>query len=225
VKGAIWYQGESNAPRAFEYRTLYPTMIKDWRARWKSDLPFIGVQLAPYWDGNVNGVRYAELRDAQLHATKVLSKVGLAVIVDSGNEKDIHPSRKEPVGERLALNARALAYGEKIEYSGPIYKKATFDTGAATITFDHLGGGLVAKDGDLTGFTIAGKDCEFHPAKAIIKGDTVIVSSELVPNPTAVRYGWVNFAKPTLNLFNKAGLPASPFRTDDLPLTTEPKKK
>lgn len=226
VKGAIWYQGESNAPRAYEYRTLYPAMIKDWRARWKNDFPFIGVQLAPFWDGDVNGVRYAELRDAQLYATTVLPKVGIAVITDSGNEKDIHPARKEPVGARLALNARALAYGEKIEFSGPIYKNATFDAGAATIYFTHVGGGLIAKDGDLTGFTVAGKDNVFHPAKALIKGDTVIVSSELVPNPVAVRYGWVNFAKPTLNLFNKDGLPASPFRTDNLPLTTQvqPKK-
>jgi len=185
------------------------------------------VQLAPYWDGDSNGVRYAELRDAQLHATKVLPKVGIAVITDSGDEKDIHPARKEPVGARLALNARALAYGEKIEFSGPIYKDAAFEAGAATIHFTHVGGGLVAKDGDLTGFTVAGKDGVFHPAKAIIKDDVVVVSSELVPNPIAVRYGWVNFAKPTLNLFNKEGLPASPFRTDDYPLTTkdEPKKK
>jgi len=226
VKGAIWYQGESNAPKADEYRTLYPTMIKDWRTRFGGDFPFIGVQLAPFWDGDVNGVRYAELRDAQLHATQVLPKVGIAVIVDVGNEKDIHPPQKEPVGARLALNARALAYGEKIEYSGPIYKNATFDAGAATIHFTHAAG-LMAKDGDPTGFTIAGKDGTFHPAKAIIKGDTVIVSSEQVPNPVAVRYGWVNFAKPTLNLFNKAGLPASPFRTDDFPLTTNdaPRKK
>jgi sialate O-acetylesterase len=225
VKGAIWYQGESNAPRAFEYRTLYPAMIKDWRARWKSELPFMGVQLAPFRDDNSDGVRYAELRDAQVYATKVLPKVGVAVIVDVGDEKDIHPPQKEPVGARLALAARALAYGEKIVYSGPILKDAKFDAAAATISFDHVGGGLVAKGGDLVGFTIAGKDGTFHPAKAEIKGDTVIVFSEQVPNPAAVRYGWVNFARPTLNLFNKEGLPASPFRTDDFPLTTENQPK
>lgn len=227
VKGAIWYQGESNAGRAYEYRTLYPTMIKDWRARWKSDLPFIGVQLAPFGNGknNSSGVTYAELRDAQLHATKVLPKVGIAVITDSGHETDIHPAQKEPAGARLALNARALAYGEKIVYLGPVYKDAKFASGAATLTFDHVGGGLVAKDGDLVGFTIAGKDGKFVPAKATIKGDTVVVSSEMVPEPTAVRYGWVNFANPTLNFFNKEGLPATPFRTDDLPLTTMPKPK
>ncbi|MBN9118739.1 MAG: sialate O-acetylesterase [Planctomycetes bacterium] len=227
VKGAIWYQGESNTGRAYEYRTLFPTMIKDWRARWHSDLPFMAVQLAPFGNGkgNSGGVTYAELRDAQLHATKVLPKVGLAVITDAGNETDIHPAKKEPAGARLALAARALAYGEKIVYSGPLYKDVKFASGAATLSFDSVGGGLVAKDGDLVGFTIAGKDGKFVPAKATIKGDTVVVSSEMVPGPTAVRYGWVNFASPTLNLFNKEGLPASPFRTDDLPLTTMPKPK
>jgi sialate O-acetylesterase len=223
VKGAIWYQGESNASRAHEYRTLYPTMIKDWRARWKTDLPFIGVQLAPF-RGGASGVDYAELRDAQLHATKVLPKVGIAVITDAGNETDIHPPQKEVVGVRLALNARALAYGEKIVYSGPVFKDAKFDGASVTLTFDHVGGGLVAKDGELTGFTVAGEDKVFHPAKATIKGDAVVVTSDKVSKAVAVRYGWVNFAKPTLNLFNKEGLPASPFRTDDFPLTTAPKK-
>jgi sialate O-acetylesterase len=224
VKGAIWYQGESNAGRAYEYRTLYPTMIKDWRTRWGGELPFVGVQLAPF-RGGASGVDYAELRDAQRHATTVLPKVGVAVITDAGHETDIHPPQKEPVGARLALNARALAYGEKIEYLGPVYKSAKFESGTATLTFDHVGGGLVAKDGDLVGFTVAGKDGKFVPAKASIKGDTVVVSAEGVAEPAHVRFGWVNFAKPTLNFFNKAGLPASPFRTDDLPLTTMPMKK
>ena len=226
VRGAIWYQGESNAGRAYEYRTLYPTMIKDWRARWGGDFPFVGVQLAPFGNGknNSDGVTYAELRDAQLHATKVLPKVGVAVIVDAGHEDDIHPPQKEPVGVRLALNARALAYGEKIEYLGPVFKAAKFDGATATLSFDHVGSGLEAKGGELVGFTAAGADGVFHPAKAEIKGDTVVVTSDKVEKPAAVRYGWVNFAKPTLNLFNKDGLPATPFRTDDLPLTTMPKK-
>lgn len=224
VKGAIWYQGESNAGRAYEYRTLYPTMIKDWRTRWGGDLPFVGVQLAPF-RGGASGVDYAELRDAQRLATTVLPKVGVAVITDVGHETDIHPPQKEPVGARLALNARALAYGEKIEYLGPVYKSAKFESGTATLTFDHVGGGLEAKGGDLVGFTIAGKDGKFVPAKATIKGETVVVSAEGVTEPAFVRFGWVNFAKPTLNFFNKAGLPASPFRTDDLPLTTMPVKK
>ena len=226
VKGAIWYQGESNASRAYEYRTLYPAMIKDWRARWKSELPFVGVQLAPF-RGNQGsaGVDYAELRDAQLFATKALPKVGVAVITDAGHETDIHPPQKEAVGSRLALNARALAYGEKISYTGPTLKDAKYASGTATLTFENTGGELVAKGGDAVGFTVAGKDGKFHPAKAAIKGDTVTLTSDMVPEPTAVRFGWVNFANPTLNLFGKDGLPATPFRTDDAPLTTMPPKK
>jgi sialate O-acetylesterase len=221
VKGAIWYQGESNAGKAYEYRTLFTTMIKDWRKRFDTELPFMLVQLAPYKGGG-SGVDYAELRDAQLHAAKTLPKTGIAVITDVGNENDIHPKPKKPVGERLALAALGIEYGKKIEYYGPMLKDAKFSSGAATLTFDHVGGGLVAKDGDLVGFQVAGKDGKFAPAKAVIKGDTVVVSSEMVPEPTAVRYGWTNFAKPTLNFFNKEGLPATPFRTDDVPYTTMP---
>ena len=135
--------------------------------------------------------------------------------------------RRSQSARGLALSTRALAYGEKIVYSGPVYKDAKFDGEKATLTFDHVGGGLVAKDGELVGFIAAGADNVFHPAKATIKGDTVVVTSDKVDKLAAVRYGWVNFAKPTINLFNKDGLPATPFRTDDLPLTTrdQPKKK
>jgi sialate O-acetylesterase len=223
VKGAIWYQGESNAGKAYEYRTLFPTMINDWRKRFECELPFMLVQLAPF-RGGASGVDYAELRDAQLHAAKTLPKTGIAVITDVGNETDIHPKPKQPVGERLALAALGIEYGKKIVYYGPTLKDAKFASGAATLTFDNAGGGLVAKDGDLVGFQIAGKDGKFVPAKAVIKDNTVVVTSEMVPDPTAVRFGWVNFAKPTLNFFNKEGLPATPFRTDDLPLTTKPKQ-
>lgn len=225
IRGAIWYQGESNVPRAYEYRTLYPTMIQDWRKRWGTDFTFLGVQLAPFWDGNSEGVRYAELRDAQLLATRVLPKVGLAVITDAGDEKDIHPQQKEPVGARLALAARALAYGEKIVYSGPIFREAKYDGKKAILSFDHVGGGLVAKDGPLVGFTACGTDRVFKPAQAVIEGDKVVVTCEEVDRIVAVRYGWVNFPKPPLNLFNKEGLPASPFRTDDFPLTTQAQPK
>jgi sialate O-acetylesterase len=227
VRGAIWYQGESNAGRAFEYRTLFPTMIKDWRARWHSELPFMCVQLAPF-RGGASGVDYAELRDAQLLASKKLPKVGIAVITDAGHETDIHPPHKEVVGQRLAKCALALAYEKKVAYLGPELKGAKFGGDAATLTFDHTGGGLVAKgasEGEVVGFTAAGADNVFHPAKAVVKGDTVVVTSPDVKEIKAVRYGWVNFAKPTLNLFNKEGLPASPFRTDELPLTTQPKRK
>jgi sialate O-acetylesterase len=224
VKGSIWYQGESNAGKAFEYRTLFTAMIKDWRKQFNCELPFMLVQLAPF-KGGQSGVDYAELRDAQLFAAKSLPKTGIAIITDVGNENDIHPKPKGPVGERLALAALGIEYGKKIEYYGPMLKDVKYGSGAATLTFTHVGGGLVAKDGDLVGFTIAGKDGKFVPAKAMIKGDTVVLSSEMVADPVAVRYGWVNFAKPTLNFFNKEGLPATPFRTDDEPYTTQPKPK
>ena len=228
VKGAIWYQGESNAPRAYEYRTLYPAMIKDWRARWKSDLPFVGVQLAPYWDGDVE--RCALCRTARRAAAR---DEGAAEGRRRGHrrcrQRKGHPPAAEGAGRRAAGPQRSgagLRREDRLQRAD-LQGCDQFDAGAATISFDHVGGGLVAKDGDLTGFTIAGKDNVFHPAKATIKGDTVVVTCEQVAKPTAVRYGWVNFAKPTLNLFNKEGLPASPFRTDDFPLTTKepPKKK
>ncbi|HEV3436540.1 MAG TPA: sialate O-acetylesterase, partial [Gemmata sp.] len=172
VRGAIWYQGESNTTRAYEYRTLFPAMIEDWRKRFDCDLPFMLVQLAPYGNGNGNsaGVTYAELRDAQLLATKKLPKVGMAVITDVGDEKDIHPKPKQPVGERLALAALGIEYGKKIEFSGPAFKEAKFKGATATLSFDHITGGLVAKDGDLAGFTVLGADDVFYPAKAEIKG-------------------------------------------------------
>ncbi len=220
IKGAIWYQGESNAGAAKEYRTLFPAMITDWRKQWGYDFPFLAVQLAPFSNGNSAGVSYAELRDAQVYATKKLPKVGLAVITDAGEENDIHPQRKEPAGQRLALAARAIAYGENVVYSGPQYKAMNADGGKAVLTFDAVGGGLVAKGETLNGFTVCGEDKVFHPAKAEIDGNTVVVTCPEVPEPKHVRFGWVNFAKPELNFFNKDGLPAVPFRTDDFPLTT-----
>jgi sialate O-acetylesterase len=220
IKGAIWYQGESNASKAKEYRALFPAMIKDWRKQWGYDFPFFAVQLAPF-QGGQSGVDYAELRDAQTLATTALPKVGMAVITDSGDEKDIHPQRKQPAGERLAAAARAIAYGEKIEYSGPVYKSVKIESDKCILSFDHLGGGLTMKGDALHGFTVCGEDHKFHPAKAAIVGDTVVVTCAEVAKPVAVRFGWVNFAKPELNFFNKAGFPAVPFRTDDLPLTTK----
>jgi sialate O-acetylesterase len=148
----------------------------------------------------------------------------MAVITDVGDEKDIHPKPKQPVGERLAIAALGIEYGQKIEYSGPMLKDVKFKGSTATLTFDHATGGLVAKDGELTGFSLVGSDDSIYPAKAVIKGDTIVVTTDMVSKVVGVRYGWVNFAKPTLNLYNGAGLPASPFRTDDLPLKTQPKK-
>ena len=221
MRGAIWYQGESNSGRAQEYRTLFPTMIQDWRAKFGSDLPFILVQLAPFSNGNSSGVAYAELRDAQFNATKTLPKVGSAVITDAGEESDIHPQKKEPVGQRLALAAREIVYGEKVVGRGPEFKSLKIDGDTVTLNYDLHGSQFAEPKGDLVGFTLAGADGKFAPANGTMKGDSIILKSEGVAEPKFVRYGWVNFAKPELNLFNKEGLPAQPFRTDELPLTTK----
>ncbi|MEX1113647.1 MAG: sialate O-acetylesterase [Akkermansiaceae bacterium] len=207
IKGAIWYQGESNAGQSKQYRTLFPAMIADWRARWKQgDFPFFFVQIAPFKS------QPPEIREAQFLTLAKVKNTAMAVTTDVGNANDIHPTQKEPVGQRLALAARALTYGEKIEYSGPLYDSMAAKGGKAVLSFKHVGGGLVAKDGDLKGFTIAGPDKKFVPAQAKIDGSTVVVSAEGVSNPQAVRYGWENV--PDVNLFNQEGLPASPFRTD-----------
>ncbi len=207
IKGAIWYQGESNAKQAKQYRTLFPALIADWRAKWKQgDFPFFFVQIAPF-----NG-QPPEIREAQFLTLSKVKNVAMAVTTDVGNAKDIHPKQKEPVGQRLALAARALTYGEKIEYSGPLYAAMKAKGDKISISFTHIGGGLVTKDGALKGFTIAGPDGNFVPAQAVIAGNEVIVSAEGVGSPKAVRYGWANV--PDVNLFNKEGVPASPFRTD-----------
>jgi sialate O-acetylesterase len=207
IKGAIWYQGESNAGRARQYRELFPLMISDWRRGWGGhDFPFLFVQIAPYQTMG------PEIREAQFLTLAKLPNTAMAVTTDVGDAQDIHPARKGPVGARLALAARALAYGEKLEYSGPLYDSVEFGNGAAVVSFGHVGDGLAAQGGDLKGFTIAGADGKFVPARAEIQGAAVKVWSDQVPAPTAVRYGWSNV--PDVNLFNADGLPASPFRTD-----------
>ena len=207
IKGVIWYQGESNAGRARQYLDLFPLMIADWRRAWNvGDFPFLFVQIAPYSSMG------PEIREAQFLTLAKSPNTAMAVTTDVGDANDIHPARKGPVGARLALAARALAYGEKIEYSGPLFDSMKVAGNKAIISFKHAGGGLVAKDGELKGFTIAGADKKFVPAKAEIKGNTVEVSSDQVAQPAAVRYGWANV--PDVNLFNQEGLPASPFRTD-----------
>ena len=207
MKGVIWYQGESNAPKAKQYQTLFPAMIADWRSKWNAgDFPFLYVQIAPFKG------QPPEIREAQLLSLAKTTNTAMAVITDHGDENDIHPKMKEPVGHRLSLAARALAYGEKIEYSGPLYESMAVSRGVAEISFRHVGGGLVAKGGRLKGFTIAGPDGAFVPAEAVIKGDKVRVSADGVSEVKAVRYGWANV--PDVNLFNEEGLPASPFRTD-----------
>jgi sialate O-acetylesterase len=215
VNGAIWYQGESNAGKHKLYRELMTTMIKNWRDDWKSgDFSFLIVQLAPWQkiEAEPNDPHWARLREAQLQTSLTVPKVGLAVITDVGDEKDIHPKPKEPVGARLALAAQAIAYGKKIEYSGPLYESLKVDGNKAILSFTHVGDGLVAKGGPLTGFTIAGEDRKFHNAEAVIQDDKIIVTCDKVEKPVAVRFGWANY--PVVNLWNKAGLPASPFRTD-----------
>lgn len=226
IRGAIWYQGESNASRAVQYQQLFPAMIKDWRQRFgQGDFPFYFVQLAPFRYGG-NKETLAELWDAQLMTLKSVPHTGMAVTTDITDIRDIHPRNKQEVGRRLALWALAQDYGkEGAEVSGPIYDSMKVEGNKIRIKFKHTTGGLVAKDGNpLTDFTIAGEDRKFYPAIAVIEGDTIKVSCDpdVVLKPVAVRFAWHDTAEP--NLFNKAGLPASPFRTDDLPLTTRDNK-
>jgi len=224
IRGATWYQGEGNAGRAYQYRTLLPAMIECWRDDWgQGDFPFLVVQLAPFRKivDEPTESSWAELREAQLLTMLSVPNTATAVITDVGEEDDIHPKKKQPVGERLAIAARALACGEEVEYSGPIYKCMEVKDGKAILSFDHLGGGLIAKGDKLTGFTVCGEDRQFVNAEAQIVGDTLVVSSPDVARPVAVRFGWADF--PVVNLWNKAGLPASPFRTDDFPGVTQPK--
>jgi sialate O-acetylesterase len=225
IRGAIWYQGESNAGRAYQYRTLFPAMINDWRSIWgQGEFPFLYVQLAPFKAKSADPIEsdWAELREAQMLTLKE-PNTAMIVITDVGDEADIHPKPKAPVGQRLALAARGVAYGEKIEYSGPLYTSMNVTGGKITVNFAHVGNGLDAKGGPLTGFSVAGNDRKFKNAYAEINGETVVVHSPEVAQPVAVRYGWANY--PVVNLWNKDGLPASPFRTDDFPILTGPKSK
>jgi len=218
VRGAIWYQGEANSTQADNYRELLPAMIKNWRADFNPDLTFLIVQLAPY--DRPAPEAWAYFREAQRQIALKTPKTGLAAIPDAGDPTDIHPTKKEPAGQRLALQALAITYGKDVVASGPAFKSAIFGKEKATLTFDQVGGGLVAKDGDLTGFLIAGDDKKFVPATAKIVKDKIEVSSADVKAPKAVRYAWKNM--PDGNLWNKAGLPATPFRTDDWPSAPAP---
>ncbi len=229
IKGAIWYQGESNVGRAYQYRKLFPDMITDWREEWdQGDFPFLYVQIAPYayrrdplpetpWKSPS-----AELREAQL-MTLSLPNTGMAVLTDIYETYDIHPRNKQDVGKRLALNALKIAYGEDVIHSGPIYRSMRKKDDGIELRFDHVGEGLESKDNmPLTEFWIAGKDQHFVEAEAEITGkNTIFVSSGKVAEPQAVRFAWGDIPQP--NLFNSAGLPASPFRTDDWKGETEGK--
>jgi sialate O-acetylesterase len=221
IRGAIWYQGESNAGRAYQYRKLFPAMIKNWRTDWEEgDFPFLFVQLANFMavkpdPGESN---WAELREAQL-MTLSLPNTGMATIIDIGDANNIHPKNKQDVGKRLALWALAKTYDKDLVYSGPLYKSMEVKGNQIVLHFDHIDSGLVTKGGEsLKGFAIAGADRKFVWADAKIEGDTVVVSSDQVSEPVAVRYAWAD--NPVCNLYNKEGLPASPFRTDQWPGVT-----
>jgi sialate O-acetylesterase len=235
IRGVIWYQGESNSgpDRAPLYARLFQTMIRDWRNAWgEGDFPFLFVQIAN-WNTTPEAL-WPEIRDAQRQAL-ALRNTGMVVTIDIGDPVDLHPKNKQDVGLRLALAARAIAYGEQIEWSGPLYRQVSQEEHALRLWFDHASG-LVAKSAEgataagsttavsatispahtapaVTGFEIAGTDGKYFPAEATIEGESVIVSDPAVPAPVSVRYGWA--ASPNCNLFNRAGLPASPFRTPE----------
>mgnify|MGYP003369898039 CR=1 FL=1 len=214
IRGAIWYQGEANVARADQYRELMPLMINDWREKWGYDFPFYIAQLANFMTEQTGAEEseWAELREAQSH-TLHLENTGMAVLIDIGEAGDIHPKNKKEVGRRLALNALALTYGKNVPYSGPVCEDYRIEENSIRIMFSHTEGGLVARDGsEVQGFYIAGPDRVFHKAVACIEGNSVVVNSDKVSFPVAVRYGWAN--NPVCNLYNGAGLPASPFRTD-----------
>jgi sialate O-acetylesterase len=217
IRGAIWYQGESNASRAYQYRKIFPAMIESWRAAWGgSDFPFYFVQLANFKEvqAEPGESEWAELREAQTR-TLSLPNTGMATIIDIGEANDIHPRNKQDVGWRLGLVALSDAYDWNIYYSGPMYQSMQTDGGAIRVAFDHAAGLKTSDGGPLKGFAVAGEDKEFHWADAAIDGETVVVSSSDVSNPVAVRYAWAD--NPVCNLTNVSGLPASPFRTDDWP--------
>jgi sialate O-acetylesterase len=224
IKGAIWYQGESNAGRAYEYRTLFPTMISNWRNTWgQGDFPFLFVQLANYMQPQEKPGEstWAELREAQT-MTLALPNTGMATIIDIGEADDIHPRNKSDVGKRLAMSALNVAYGKNVVASGSTYKEMQIDGKKVILSFDNLGSGFYLKDryGYVKGFALAGEDKVFHWAKAEISGDKIVLSSADVKKPIAVRYAWADNPD-DLNLYNLDGLPAVPFRTDDWPGITE----
>ncbi len=216
LKGVLWYQGEANAGRAYQYRLTFPLLIQDWRARWKEELPFYFVQLSSFgaYQNSNQGSDWAELREAQTMALR-LPNTGMAVTTDIGNPHDVHPTNKQDVGKRLAANALKYTYGQDVLPAGPMFEAVSFKKDYAVLSFRFTGSGLEARDkfGYLKGFEIAGNDRVFYYAKAEIRGDQVVVWHPKGLQPVAVRYAWAN-APEDANLFNKEGFPACPFRTD-----------
>ena len=227
IQGVLWYQGEANVWRAAEYKKSFPLMITDWRTKFKQgNFPFYFVQLSTFdeFGGNSQkGSRWAELREAQSETLKV-PNTGMAVTTDIGNAKDIHPTNKQDIGLRLAAIAMNNIYGKKQVHSGPTYKSQEIKGNQIVLTFDNIGSGLSTPNNvELKGFEIAGADKVFHSAKAIMKDNKVIVSSDQVQNPVAVHYGWAD-DDTAINLFNKEKFPASPFRTDNWEMLTANEK-
>ena len=216
IKGSLWYQGESNASRAAQYRRVLPELIRDWRGHFAvGDFPFLIVQLANYGKRADQPGRsdWAELREAQYLTTKAVPNAQVALAIDIGEADEIHPTNKQEVGRRLALDALATVYGRPVEYSGPTFRAIEVHDHSVRISFDHVGTGLKTRDGGkLAGFAIAAQDGQFQWADAVIDGNGVVISSTEVDRPVAVRYAWAN--NPACNLENSAGLPAVPFRTD-----------
>ena len=223
LKGVIWYQGETNGQRPFQYRHLLTNMITSWRTAWQqTDLPFIIVQIANFDSDYLQRGAWADLREAQTQVAKETPHCSLVVTLDTGGPKgNLHPPDKQTPGQRCALSALKYVYGQDVVASGPTFVSAQFDGGKATVKLADLGSGLTTKDGQPPhGFTLAGADHIFYPADAEIQGDTVVVSSTQVPTPVAVRYGWAD--NPNCTLYNKEQLPAVPFRSDDWPGVTGP---
>lgn len=214
IAGVLWYQGESNTGNALVYRRLFPDMITSWRKTWGYDFPFYFVQIAPYNYGKP--LQGALVQEAQRRTLNVLPNTGMAVTTDIGNVQDIHPKNKLDVGKRLAYWALAKNYNTTIEYSGPLFKKMIKEDNKIKILFDHMDGGLEIRGNKPDLYKIAGDNRQFIEAKVEIENDGIVFSNELIPDPIAVRYAFSNTAEG--NLYNKAGLPASPFRTDDWPI-------
>ena len=213
IKGVIWYQGESNSRLAFAptYAKLLPALIADWRAQWhEGDFPFLFVQISNFKSNPTEA--WAAIREAQRRSLSV-ANTAMVVTADIGDPGNVHPADKQTVGARLALAARALAYDERLEYSGPLFRQAAPEGQSVRVWFGHSASGLVSKGGDLQGFEIAGDDGRFVAASAHIDGNTVVVSSPSVSEPKYVRYGWAN--APLVNLYNGDSLPASPFTSED----------
>jgi sialate O-acetylesterase len=214
IRGVLWYQGEANAMRAWDYQRLMTAMIQDWRRAWnRGDLPFLFVQLAGYRPSppTPGATWWTQVREAQ-RLTLGLPNTAMASAIDIGDPRTVHPLNKQEVGRRLALAARGVAYGEPVEYSGPLYDGMTIEGSRIRVRFRHAGAGLVLDTARGSSFVVAGVDGLFKPATAAVDGDTIVVSSPDVAAPVAVRYAWED--DPITSLRNKEGLPASPFRTD-----------